>query len=219
MTSTSTLAELAVTHPSAARVFYRYGLDFCCGGRRPLTEACAERGIDAEALLAAIAAEQPADADIRRWDCEPLPVLITLIVDTYHRRLRESFPELIRMARKVESRHGEKPTCPHGLAAHLDAMHVSVLEHLEKEERVLFPAIVAGHGRSAVGPVHVLEMEHEGHGRDLTILRRLTTEFQPPVEACTTWRALYLGLQQLEEELMVHIHLENNVLFRRALVE
>ena len=218
MTSTATLADLAVTHPAAARVFYRYGLDFCCGGRRPLAQACTERGIDADALLAAIDAEDAAPGDTR-WDREPLPALITFIVDTYHRRLRESFPDLIRLARKVEARHGEKTTCPHGLADHLASMHASVLEHLEKEERVLFPAIVAGQGRAAVGPVHVMEMEHEGHAHDLETLRRLTTDFQPPAEACTTWRALYLGLQQLEEELMVHIHLENNVLFRRALVE
>jgi regulator of cell morphogenesis and NO signaling len=135
------------------------------------------------------------------------------------RRLRESLPELIRMAEKVETRHGEKASCPKGLAAHLISMHEFVLEHLSKEEQVLFPLIANGQGRIAVGPVHVMEMEHEEHARALAILRRLTNNFDPPAEACITWRALYLGLRQLEEELMVHIHLENNVLFRRALIE
>jgi regulator of cell morphogenesis and NO signaling len=218
MTSSSTLADLATTHPAAARVFYRTGLDFCCGGRRPLADACAERGLDASAILASIEAEELIPSDTRRWDREPLPALISFIVDTFHRRLRESFPELIRMAEKVEVRHGDKASCPRGLVAHLTVMHESVLEHLAKEEHVLFPLIANGQGRVAAGPVHVMEHEHEEHARALERLRRLTTNFVPPAEACITWRAMYLGLQQLEEELMVHIHLENNVLFRRALI-
>ena len=219
MTSTSTLAELAVTHPAAARVFYRNGLDFCCGGRRPLAAACATRGIDPDAVMAAIDAEEQVHGDDRRWDLEPLPALIDFIVETYHRRLRESLPDLIRMAEKVEARHAEKPTCPAGLTALLRTMQDAVMEHLEKEETVLFPLILAGHGRMAVGPVQVMEMEHDEHGRNLATVRRMTDDLQPPPDACPTWQALYLGLQQLEEELMVHIHLENNVLFRRALVE
>ena len=100
----------------------------------------------------------------------------------------------------------------------LATMREAVLEHLDKEEQVLFPMILRGHGRLAVGPVHVMEIEHDEHGRNLQELRRLTGDMQPPAHACPTWRALYLGLQQLERELMEHIHLENNVLFRRALV-
>lgn len=219
MTSTATLADLAVTHPAAARVFYRHGLDFCCGGRRPLAEACAERGLDADAVIAAIDAEEHVADDSRRWDLEPLSELVSFIVHTYHQRLRESLPELVRMAAKVKARHRDKASCPKGLEAHLRAIQESVLDHLHKEEQVLFPLIVAGHGRMAVGPVHVMEIEHEEHARNLEILRRMTSGLQPPPDACATWKALYLGLQQLEQELMVHIHLENNVLFRRALVE
>ena len=175
------------------------------------------RGLDASAVLAAIEAEESHTNDSHRWDREPLPALITFIVDTFHHRLREQFPELIRMAEKVEARHGEKASCPR-LAAHLISMHDSVLDHLAKEENVLFPLIANGQGRVIAGPVHVMEHEHEDHARALETLRRLTTNFVAPEEACVTWRALYLGLQQLEEELMVHIHLENNVLFRRALI-
>jgi regulator of cell morphogenesis and NO signaling len=96
-------------------------------------------------------------------------------------------------------------------------MHAAVLEHLQKEEQILFPMIVSGMGRRAGGPVHVMELEHEHHGEDLQRVRQLTVDLLPPDEACPTWRALYLGLQQLEQELMDHIHLENNILFRRAL--
>jgi regulator of cell morphogenesis and NO signaling len=216
-TSTTTLADMAVTHPAAARVFYRHGLDFCCGGRRPIAEACAIRGIDVAALLAEIDNESATTADQTRWDQAPLDTLVAFIVDTYHRRLRETFPDLLRMAARVEQRHGDKASCPRGLTAHLEAMHAAVLEHLDKEEQVLFPMIVSGRGQYAAGPAHVMEVEHDDHARSLEKLRALTNNMQPPAEACTTWRALYLALRQFEEELMTHIHLENNVLFRRAL--
>lgn len=217
-TTSSTLADIATTHPGAAGVFYRHGLDFCCGGRRSLADACRARGLDPAAIIAEVAGEEATAASATRWDLEPLPALVTFIVDTYHRRLRETLPELVRMAAKVEERHADKAACPRGLTAHLEAMHGSVLEHLAKEEQVLFPMILRGEGRLAVGPVHVMEVEHDEHGRNLQVMRRLTGDMQPPDAACPTWRALYLGLQQLERELMEHIHLENNVLFSRALV-
>lgn len=217
MTTATTLAEIAVTHPGAARVFHRHRLDFCCGGRRSLAAACEEKALDPDAVLAAIEAES-VPADSVRWDEAPLPALVAHIVDTYHRRLRETLPDLLRMARRVEVRHGDKASCPRGLAAHLEAMEASVLDHLRKEEAILFPLIVAGEGHGAAAPVYVMELEHEQHREDLLTLRRLTADLTPPPEACTTWRALYLGLLDLERELMEHIHLENNVLFRRALV-
>jgi regulator of cell morphogenesis and NO signaling len=217
MTTATTLAEIAVTHPAAARVFHRHRLDFCCGGRRSLADACQDKALDAEQILAAIEAESGPDLAVR-WDEAPLPELVAHIVDTYHERLRTTLPDLLRMARRVEQRHGEKPSCPRGLAAHLEAMHASVVDHLRKEEQILFPLIVTGQGWSAAAPVHVMELEHEHHREDLLTLRRLTDDLTPPAEACTTWRALYLGLLELERELMEHIHLENNVLFRRALV-
>lgn len=217
MNPSITLAELAVTHPAAARVFRRHRLDFCCGGRRPLDEVCSERQLDPDAILAAIAAEDPLMADQERWDRAPLKALVEHIVSVYHARLRDQLPALVAMARRVEVRHADKASCPRGLADHLDAMHAAVLDHLQKEELILFPLIVAGMGPRAGGPVLAMELEHEHHGEDLAEIRRLTDDLAAPAEACTTWRALYLGLQQLEQELMEHIHLENNILFRRAL--
>jgi regulator of cell morphogenesis and NO signaling len=219
MTGTTTLAELAVTHPAAARVFYRNRLDFCCGGQRPFDEACRERGLDPDAILATIESEDRRQGESPRWDERPLRELVAHIVTTYHARLRESLPDLVAMAAKVEQVHGDKATCPRGLASHLRTIHADVLSHLEKEEQILFPMIERGMGRRAAAPVHAMEMEHQHHKENLLLIRRLTADLTPPEEACTTWRALYLGLQQLEQELMEHIHLENNVLFKRALVE
>jgi regulator of cell morphogenesis and NO signaling len=213
----TTLAELAVTHPAASRVFHRHSLDFCCHGRRPLADACAERGLAAESVIAEIASEQASAPDLPRWDERPLPELIDHIVGFYHRRLREELPELVALAAKVETRHADKASCPQGLRAHLEEVRDAVLEHLAKEEQVLFPMILAGRARMAASPIHVMESEHIGHGEDLKKTRRLTADLVAPQEACPTWRALYLRLGQLEAELMDHIHLENNVLFRRVL--
>jgi len=217
MTDTTTLAELAVAHPAAARVFYANRLDFCCGGRRPFAEACRERGLDAKALLDEILVEESSSEPATRWELAPLADLIDHIVNHYHRRLRIALPNLIRMARRVEERHGDKVSCPVGLAALLELVHTSVLDHLEKEETILFPALLRHTNADLSRPVYVLEFEHEHHKGDLQRIRALTDDLTIPDEACTTWRALYGNLQQLEQELMDHIHLENNILFRHAL--
>jgi regulator of cell morphogenesis and NO signaling len=213
----STLAELATTVPAAAQVFYRHGLDFCCGGRRALDEACAARGVDIEQVLKDLEAES-ATAVSERWDTRPFSELIDRIVHFYHARLRQGLPELIALAEKVEAVHAGKPNVPDGLGALLRRVQTDVLDHLAKEEGVLFPLILTGRGGDTAGPVHVMELEHSGHKEDLLAIRGLTDSLTPPPHACVTWRALYLGLQQFEQELMEHIHLENNVLFPRALV-
>ena len=217
MHATTTLAELAVSHPGAARVFYRNRLDFCCNGRRALDQACQERGLDATQILDQIRAEDPLVPDVTRWADATLPDIVHHIVTVYHARLRDVLPTLVAMAQRVEMRHGEKPECPRGLAAQLERMHLAVLDHLAKEEQILFPLIVHGLGARAAAPVHVMELEHDDHSANLRAVRAMTTDLDAPEVACTTWRALYAGLQQLEQELMDHIHLENNILFRRAL--
>lgn len=216
MTTTSTLAELATTHPAASRVFQRYGLDYCCGGRKPLSEVCRTKGLDPASVLQAIEAEETA-VDLPRWDTAPLPDLIDFIVQRYHAALRTELPALIGLAARVEHRHADKAACPRGLHAQLVRMHEAVLDHLAKEERILFPMILEGYGPRAAGPVRVMEEEHDEHGLNLARVRHLTNDLTPPPEACSTWRALYLRLAALESELMAHIHLENNILFPRAL--
>lgn len=217
LTPTSTLADLATTLPGASRVFHARGLDFCCHGARPLTDACAEKGLDATAILEEIQAVEAKDA--RRWDLAPLAELIDHIVGHYHARLRTEIPALIALADTVEHRHHDKPSCPRGLVAHLRQMHQAVLDHLLKEEQILFPMILAGRGRLAAPPIQVMEAEHDEHAVTLRRTRTLTADLVAPPEACATWQALYLRLTELEAELMEHIHLENNVLFRRALCE
>jgi regulator of cell morphogenesis and NO signaling len=213
----STLADLAVAFPAASRVFRRHGLDYCCHGRRPVSEACAERGLDAAELLSEVSSETRAVADVETWSDRTLPEIVERIVNWYHARLRDELPLLLQMARKVEAVHAEKTTVPAGLAEHLEALTRTLLDHLEKEERDLFPILLSGRAVAPFVTIVALEREHEDVALALQKTRALTTDLLPPAEACTTWRALYLRLDELEGELMEHVHLENNVLFRRAL--
>lgn len=210
------VGELAVLHAGASRVFHRHGLDFCCGGQIPLSEACAAKDLDADQLIKEIEAEV-GESTFRRWDSEPLHDLLDHILDTYHAAHREEVPRLIDMAKKVERVHAAKEACPKGVAGHLERMAVELEMHMQKEEQVLFPMIRSGNGHMAIMPVQVMEQEHHDHGANLQELRSLGHNYTPPEEACGTWRALYLGLEQLERDLMSHIHLENSVLFPRAL--
>jgi len=219
LTSQTTLAELAVKQPAASKVFQRYRLDFCCHGNRPLQEACDEYGLAPESVLAEIESEGRRCGEVSRWEESPLSELIAHIVNYYHRRLREELPLLVAMAARVEQVHKDKAACPRGLAPHLEFMHAAVLEHLFKEEAVLFTIIEAGAGSRAAAPVHMMEIEHEDHGESLRRIRKLTLNFSLPSDACATWAALYRRLEEFETELMEHIHLENNILFPRALCD
>ena len=212
-----TLADLAARKPGAAQVFLLHGLDFCCKGRRPVSVACAEKGLDPEAILAAVDEAASLGTALTDWTERPVDDLVRHIVEHYHARLREQMPALVAMAERVEVRHADKPSVPRGLAAHLARMQEAAFAHLEKEESGVFPQILHGAAADCGGIVHALEHEHEEHGAALPRTRSLAGGLVPPPEACTTWRALYLGLVQLERELMEHIHLENNVLFPRVL--
>ena len=219
VTPETLVGEIAASHPLATRVFARYNIDFCCGGGRPLAEVCSRLELDTEAVLKEIEQELAAPGEPeQRWDEAPLEDLIDHILTAYHRPLDEELPRLEAMARKVQSVHGEKD--PERLAELLRvfvALRTELQEHMMKEEQILFPMIRQGRGAMADGPVSVMIHEHDSAGHALRRLRELTDDYQPPEEACTTWRALWHGLATLETALHEHIHLENNILFPRAL--
>ena len=153
------------------------------------------------------------------WTRAPLSDLIRFIVSRYHDTLRAELPELGAIAQRVEAWHRTQPACPRGLTAHLDAVRSAVIEHLEKEEKVLFPMILEGYGARTAGPVRVMTIEHEEHMQSLARTRALTHNLTPPDDACPTWRELYARLGKLESDLLEHMRLENEVLFPRALNE
>lgn len=210
------LGNLARTIPGATRVFHEYHLDFCCGGKHTLREAAQGKGLDAQAIADRLGRLAPhEESGAPDWAQRPSPELIEHILARYHARHREQFPELIRLAARVEQVHGDRTECPRGLARHLEEMHEALECHMWKEEQVLFPLVLRGMTAAAHQPAAVMRMEHDHHGQDLAELERLTDGITLPRGACNTWRALYLGLQALREDLMEHIHLENNVLFER----
>jgi regulator of cell morphogenesis and NO signaling len=211
------LEQLVTESPAAAEIFVRYGLDFCCRGQRSLAFACEEAGLEPERLLGEIAKASVAPKEEESWSARPVPELIDHILERYHEPLRRELPKLIALAERVEAVHADKPSRPAGLTAHLRKVEAAVESHLAKEERILFPLIRAGRGDTAYMPIKVMMEEHEDHGDSLRRTRALTANLVAPEEACASWRELYRGLARLEAELWKHIHLENYVLFPRAL--
>ena len=204
------LGSLAVQLPGATAIFRKLKLDFCCGGQISLRQAAQDKQLDLDAIVKQLAA-------LERVDALPENVapaaLIDHILSRYHDVHREQLPELIRMARRVQAVHRDHPQVPAGLAELLEAMQEELLGHMQKEENILFPLLKSG-GHPFVGqPIRMMREEHTSHGQALDQVHALTQDMQPPPGACNTWRALYSGLNQFTDDLISHIHLENNVLF------
>lgn len=226
-TATATIAGIVAADPAAIKVFQRHQIDFCCGGHVPLAEVCARQGLDPDVLLAELHASTPADDDLADWRSAPLHELVTHIQQTYHTPLREELPRLGGMLAKVVSRHGQRlPDRLFPLERTFERLRRELLEHMMKEDAVLFPAIVALDTRGGAAdattagwieqPIGVMEAEHAAAGEWLAMIRELTDQYAPPEDACATFRGLYHGLSELERVMHLHVHLENNILFPRA---
>lgn len=210
------LGQLACDLPGATRIFHRYKLDFCCGGQQSLREAMEAGDVEPADLLADLVEIRHDEVQEQDWRHAPMSELIEHILLRFHEVHREQLPELIRLARQVEETHGQRADHPTGLVKHLVGMYQDLLSHLQKEEQVLFPLLRHDESRKAQVPMLVMRHEHDAHGQGLQKLAQLTADFSVPEDACNTWRALYAGLVRLKEDLMQHIHLENNVLFPQA---
>jgi regulator of cell morphogenesis and NO signaling len=227
MTSESTVAEIAAAAPSTIAVFQQHQIDFCCGGRIPLAKACESRGLDVDTVLAELRdAVAPRGAE-PNWSVASLTTLIEHIQRRYHQPLREELPRLAAMLEKVVSRHGDHlPDRLLPLQQTFETLQAELLGHMAKEDQVLFPCIIAlengaplpmaNVGAWITSPIAMMEAEHEDAGAALAFIREVTDGFAPPDWACPTFRGLYYGLAQLETDMHVHVHLENNVLFPRA---
>jgi regulator of cell morphogenesis and NO signaling len=226
ITADQNVATIARQQPSTIKVFQRRRLDFCCGGKRPLAEACAEAGLPTDDVLAELRDATTASLEVD-WASRPIPELIGHIVGQYHHALRRDLPGLRELAAKVATRHGGTNPALIGVRDTVDRLALEMLSHLEKEEVVLFPTILRltderSSGERGVpagaidGMIDAMEHEHDDVGFMLAHLRALTGDFQAPANACNSYRGLYALLAELEAETEVHIHLENNVLFERA---
>jgi len=205
-----TLGDIAAQLAGATAVLRAYNLDFCCGGAATLGAAAAANGVPVATVAAALAALAPApEADAPRAPS----ALIDHILSRYHAVHRSELPELIRLARTVERVHARHPACPAGLAAALKEVAAELESHMQREEAVLFPLMRQG-GHPMIGqPIACMRHEHDEHGVRLRHLETLTRGCATPDDGCATWRALNAGVAKLIDDLMQHIHLENNVLF------
>jgi regulator of cell morphogenesis and NO signaling len=221
--SDRTVGEIVAERPSQARVFQAFGIDFCCQGGRTLREACTIKGID---ILSVIEQLEAGNAEKPEPENNPalLPPLelIDYIVENHHEYLRNELPRLQAMSERVSKVHGGHTASLVEVYWIFCEMADELTGHLIKEEQVLFPAIQTLYAGEATaisldGPVAVMLQEHEDAGSALARIRELTHDFTAPPEACNTYRALFAGLAELEEDLHRHIHLENSVLFPQAL--
>lgn len=218
-----TVGEIVAENPSQARVFQSFGIDFCCQGGRTLREACTLKGIGLESVIEQLEAANATPTDPENNPALLPPVeLIQHILDKHHAYLRSELPRIHAMSERVAKVHGGHTPSLVELFAVFCAMAEELDGHMMKEEQILFPAIQAlcAGGVSVMplgGPVSCMLQEHDDAGEALARMRELTHGFTPPAEACNTYRALFAGLAELEEDLHRHIHLENAVLFPQAL--
>ena len=204
------IGQIAVELPGATAIFRRLKLDFCCGGQIPLAQACEQKSLDTTTVLQELARLDRPEVEV----APPSPnAMIDHILERFHAVHREQLPELIRMARRVEAVHRDNPNVPSGLADHLEAMETELLQHMEKEETILFPRLRQSAQSGVEMPIQVMRAEHTDHGAQLERLMALTNDANPPPGACNTWRALYAGIGQFSDDLINHIHTENNLLF------
>ena len=210
LTPKATIGAIAVALPGATAVFRRLKLDFCCGGQVALQQAVADKGLALDEVMAELAAlHRPEGAPTAATPSE----LVDHIVSRYHEVHRAQLPELIRMAHRVEAVHRANPDVPAGLGDLLEGIQAELLSHMQKEEAILFPMLKSGGNPFVTQPIGVMRAEHVDHGSALEQLLAMTNDATPPAGACNTWRALYTGIGQFADDLVNHIHTENNVLF------
>jgi regulator of cell morphogenesis and NO signaling len=211
-----TVAELVLEQPARARVFEELGLDYCCGGKTPLQDACEARGLPVDAAVTALEDAAEAPTGERDWTTVPLTELCDHIVSEHHDRLREDLPRLDALLEKVVRAHGDERPSLFELRDTFIALRGELEEHLAAEEAVLFPLVRAG-GPYDADQLGALEHDHESAGSTLARMRELTDGYDLDQGLCNTHRATLDGLRELERDLHQHIHEENNVLFPRAL--
>jgi len=226
-----TVGEIAAKDIRKAEVFKKMGIDFCCGGNKTLKEASAEAGISEDRIHEALKEIENApvspSVDYNKWE---LDFLSDYIVNTHHRYVKENAELINGLAQKVANHHGENHPELHKLAQSTHHFLQDLINHMAKEEGILFPAIKEAVSRknnpnykgdyqkgSVKQPIMMMQKEHEISGEDLSFFRKLTHDYTLPEDACNSYNYLFQKMQEFETDLQQHIHLENNILFPKAL--
>lgn len=206
-----TVGEIAARLGGATAIFRKSGIDFCCGGNVSLSEAARQRGANLEELEEALATLNLCPPEVPQGTS----ALVDYILHRFHEKHRRDIPELIKLAKKVEAVHREHEKVPKGLAMLLVQAQQELEAHMQKEEQILFPSMVANYSGGLDMPIFVMRKEHEEHAGIIRELEQVTSGFSLPGGACRSWQALYAGTECFVYELKEHIHLENNMLFPR----
>ena len=232
LNTAKTVRELAVEFPNATRVFEKLGIDYCCGGNKSLKEACATVNVSADEILDSLEMneeESRASRKGRNWQVEPLADVIAHINNTHHKYTRAEIARLGPLFDKVCSVHGKNhPELQH-VRASFRGLAQELTTHMMKEEMVLFPyitrmeeSVIEGQPvlpppfGSVQNPVAMMMHEHDSAGEALRAMRQASAGYTPPGDACVSYQTLYKALADFEADLHQHIHLENNILFPRA---
>ena len=233
MSATQSVRELAVEHPATTRVFEALGIDYCCGGQKSLAEACNVAKLSVDQVLETLEraeAERRPKEQANDWQAAPLAGLIEHIIHTHHKFTREELARLEPLLDKVCKVHGQNHPEMLEIRRAFAGLSQELTLHMMKEERILFPYIVeleqAIQRRQAPpvspfgtvqNPIHMMTTEHDSAGEALRQMRSLSSDYAPPADACVSYQTLYRALADLEADLHQHIHLENNILFPRAI--
>lgn len=227
----TTIGELVAKDYRKAQVFKKFGIDFCCGGKKTLSEVCNKKGIDIhrveDELKNVDQQSQRTGDNYQNWE---LDFMCDYIINTHHNYVRESIPFLSEISQKVARVHGGHHPELLKVAEVFAGIAADLSMHLMKEESILFPYIKemvlakktgmplpqAQFGQVA-NPISVMEQEHEGAGEDLSEIRELTNNYDVPADACTSYRILFKKLEEFEDDLHQHVHMENNILFPKAI--
>jgi regulator of cell morphogenesis and NO signaling len=223
-----TVAELVLERPARSRFFESFGIDYCCGGKKTLQEACDRKALQSDQVLELLAAlgTEPTQDQEPDAGAMALGELIDHILEAHHQYLRQELPRLGAMLQKVERVHGDRNEQLATMLSVFEAFTLELNQHMMKEEEILFPAIarmeatgaeVAACFGSVANPIARMEAEHDDAGNALEQLRALSDGYTPPDWACNTYRALLDGLHDLERNMHAHVHKENNILFPKAI--
>jgi regulator of cell morphogenesis and NO signaling len=232
VTAEKTVRELALESASATRIFEKLGIDYCCGGNKSLEQACRVANLSMDEVIDSLEmADQAARAQqsVRDWQKEPLAELISHIQSTHHKYTREELARIAPLLDKVCSVHGKNHPELLQIRSSFQALSAELTMHLMKEENVLFPYIarmeeaaiqnepvVPSPFGSVQNPVSMMEHEHDSAGNALRAMRQASGGYTLPPDVCVSYHALYQALAEFEADLHQHIHLENNILFPRA---
>ena len=206
------VGKIATTVPGAADLFRRHGISFCCGGSERIDKAAEKAGLSPDVLLTVLQTLMLAS---HREAPERTAELIDHLRSRYHETHRSELAWLIPLAQKVERVHSAHPQAPVGLANLLECIQADLEGHMSREEAILFPLMEQNDEVVLAHPIAQMRHEHDVEARHLAALEHVTGGFTLPDGACNSWRALYTSAKKFSEDLVEHMHLENNVLFPR----